>query len=274
MAITTADQVLIGMQPARFFHKWPTSYVPEATNVPQSLFYAPGFPGAGATPAAGMAGEAITSLGGCIQPGNPVSGNQYLAQAYCASAAGIGTILICDRLWQNSGIAVTTTTSQTINSVAWPARDINGSTNGEGVYIGIEVRTATTNGSAVGTSTMSYTNSDGTAGRTATLGISFPATSTAGTFIIFALQAGDKGVRSVQSITLATSYGGGAIHLVAFRILSFVGMNGTTMGIPAFADFTQIGLPRVYDNTNIFLVNISSGTTITQTMGQLTFTRG
>ena len=137
---------------------------------------------------------------GCIPIANPSTGGNYLTELQMASSVN-HTHLFFDVLWVNTGIVVTTTTAQTINSVAWPARDLNGTTNGAGVQIGILVTTATTNGSAITNCTMSYTNQDGTAGHTATMA-SFPATAVVGSVVWFQLHAGDTGVRSIQSITL------------------------------------------------------------------------
>jgi hypothetical protein len=162
-------------------------------------------------------------------------------------------------------MVVTTTTAQTVNSVAFPARDLNGSANGEQVFVGILVATATTNGAAVTNTTMSYTNSAGTAGRTATIS-SFPATAVAGTFVPFQLAAGDSGVRSIQTVTLGTSYGGGAIHIVAYRSLAMVpntvvNIGGSMMPLPL-----NTGV-RLYNGTCALPGYIASATTATTVNG-------
>ena len=72
---------------------------------------------------------------------------------------------------------------------------------------------------AVTTITASYTDNHGNSGRTATIS-SFPATAAVGSLIPFQLAAGDEGVSAVASITLGTSLGGGAISLVAYRIIA------------------------------------------------------
>ena len=46
------------------------------------------------------------------------------------------------------------------------------------------------------------------------------ATSNAGSFYIFGLQDNDKGVRSIQSVRLSTSWTTGGFWLVAFRPIS------------------------------------------------------
>jgi hypothetical protein len=135
--------------------------------------------------------------------------------------------LFYDILWVNSGLVVTTTTAQAITTPAFPARDVNGSTNGEGLMIGLMFTAASTNAAVIANSTVSYTNSAGVAGRTATLtaiaGSQIPATPVIGTVVWFNLAAGDKGVRSIQSVTLGTSLLTGAISLFVARDLAMIG---------------------------------------------------
>lgn len=261
MAITTVDGVIAGLQCAEFFYKGGGTM--EAAGVLHSLFYAAGRPGAAAAPSPGMAGAALTSYAGQIPFSNPVSGNSYLAR-FGAVASVAGTLLLCDRLWHNSGIVVTTTTAQNVNSATFPARDQDGSTNGNGVMVGLEVSAATTNAGAITNMTLSYTNESNTAGHTATVGAaapqSFPATAAAGTFVPFRLAAGDKGIRSIQSITLGTSLGAGTVHLVAYRVLAAFGVP-VANAAPSPLDFLGTGFPRLYDDTVPFLLWVPTATT-------------
>ena len=121
------------------------------------------------------------------------------------------------------------------------------------------------------TYTLSYTNQAGTSGRTATIA-SFPATAVAGTFVPFQLAAGDTGVRSIQSITLGTSYGGGAIHLVAYRILARLELPIANTG--GAIDAVSGGFVRCFDNTVPFLVWLPTSTTGVTVAGQLIITQG
>lgn len=268
MAIITLDGIIAGMRPPEDFLK--VTVTMEAIGIHHSLAYVSGRPGAAIAPTPGMAGAALTSYPGQIPFVNPASGNTYLARL-CVTPSLAGALILYDRLWHNSGIVVTTITAQTINSVAWPARDRNGTVNGENVLVGIEVSTATTNASAITNTTMSYTNQAGVAGRTATIA-SFPATAVAGTFVPFQLQAGDTGVRSIQTITLGTSYGGGAIHLVAYRILGRVEVSIANTGNAV--DAITGGFVRMYDNTVPFLRWLPTATTAITINGQLIYTQG
>lgn len=268
MAITTLDGALAGMRPPEFIAKGvpPANYV---AGRPSTPFYLAGSPGAAAAPAPGLAGAALTSYAGQI-PIPAASGNTHIARFSGAHSTQGGILLLCDRLWHNSGIVVTTTTAQTINSVAWPARDKAGTTNGAGVYIGLEIVTAT--GAGVATPSISYTNSDGTAGRTSVATDVYAATSGAGSFYRLGLAAGDVGVRSVQSVTLGVSMTSGSVSLVAYRVLAVLELPAA--GVPNAVDALSSGLPRLYDNTVPFLIFIPQTTTSGIITGSVVYTQG
>lgn len=267
MAITTLDGAIAGFTPSSFFSKALSGTL--VAGRPFSPFYLAGIPGAAVAPTPGLAGAALTSYAGQIAI-PAASNNTYLGRASFTSSAQAGVVMLCDRLWHNSGIVVTTTTAQTINSVAWPARDKNGATLGDGVYIGLEVSTATGAGASV--VSISYTNQSGTAGRTGTLNPLYAATSAAGTFYIFNLAAGDTGVRSIQTYTSTVSMTSGVIHLVAFRPYARIELPAA--GIPGVIDPVTGGLPREYDTTVPFPVFIPQTTTTTQLTGSVIHTQG
>lgn len=274
MAITTIDQALAGLlQPNNILKNMTAA---EAAGVLMSTFYAPGLPGAAVAPSPGLAGAALTSYAGQIPFTNPPGGENSYIGRFSGSSSVAGTLVLCDRLWHNSGINVTTLTAQTINSVAFPARDSNGAISGENIMIGIEVSSATTNAGAITNTTMTYTNSGGTGSKTATIGsvapASFPATAVQGTFVPFALAAGDKGVQSIQSITLGTSYGGGAIHLVAYRELARLEL--TIANISNAIDCLTSGFVRLFDNTVPFLLFLPTATTAPVIQGSFIVTQG
>lgn len=239
----------------------------EAVGVWYSWHKDTGGPGAWAPGTPGVNGRAtdgtVAADDGCLPIRTPASGSNYLVGFECTSSVG-GSRALVDVLWINSGLVVTTTTAQALTSVAWPARDNQGSTNGEGVYVGILVTTATTNAGAITNTTMSYTNSDGTAGRTATMA-SYPATAVIGTVVWFRLAAGDKGVRSIQSVTLGTSYVAGAISIFAARILATVGNPVVNIGNNAAID-QNTGV-RLYTGTCALLMGLMSATTATTITG-------
>lgn len=268
MAITSLDGCIAGMKPPEDIVKIGSTM--KAAGVHHSLLYSSGRPAAAVAPSPGLGGAALTTYAGQIPWTNPVSGNSYLARL-AASSTGPGVLFLLDRLWHNSGITVTTTTGQTVNSVAWPARDSAGATNGDNVLVGIEVSTVTGNASPVTNTTITYTNQSGTASRTGTMA-SFPATAVAGTFVPFQLNAGDTGIRSVQTLTLGTSYVSGTIHLVAYRIISQLSIPTANLG--AAVDAVTGGFPRLYNDSVPFLLWLPTSTTAVNVYGQLIVTQG
>lgn len=241
----------------------------EAAGVWYSHHKDSGFPGAWAPGAPGLAGRATDGTtatdNGCLIVKTPAVGNNYLKQ-FIASNTVVQSNWLFDILWVNSGIVVTTTTAQTINSVALPARDYLGTTNGEGCWVGLLVTTATTNAAAITNCTLSYTNQAGTAGRTATMA-SFPATAVIGTVVWFQLQAGDYGVRSIQTITLGTSMVAGAVSLIIGVPVANTGAalaNTSSIGTVLNKDETGV---RLYNGVCLIPMYISTATTATTTTG-------
>lgn len=193
----------------------------------------PGTPGVGGRTTLGTS----STDAGCIFFNDAAAGKKtYITSATFSASVASGYSLF-DVLWVNSGIVVTTTTAQTINSVALPARDVNNSINGEGCRIGVYATAALGNAAVVSNSTISYTNSAGVSGRTATLSATvpyaFPATPVIGTVVWFILQDGDIGVKSIQSITLNTSLTSGSLSVFIARLVvpfsaTVANMNFTT----------------------------------------------
>ena len=255
------------MKPPTYFSKAVTGTL--VAGRPFSPFYLAGVPGAATAPSPGLAGAALTTYAGQL-PIPAASGNTHLARFSGVSSAQAGVLLLCDRLWHNSGFTITSTGAQTINSAAWPARDMNGSTNGVGVILGVEISSAT--GAGTPTITVSYTNDANTSGRTGTNSVATVATSAAGTFYPIGLAAGDTGVRSVQTLTLSATWTSGTMHLVAYRVLASLELGAA--GLPNAIDALTSGMPRCYDNTVPFLVYIPQTTTTTLLTGTAVFTQG
>ena len=232
-----------------------------------------GYPGAWAVGTPGVNGRVTDGTTaadyGCIPIPNAATGGNYLTALEMASSV-VQTNDFFDVLWVNSGLVVTTTTAQTITTPTLPARDINGTTNGEGCTIALLVTTVLTNAAANAGITVSYTNSKGVAGRTANLsaiaGSQLPATAVVGTIIWFQLAAGDTGVQSIQSITLTTTMLTGAISLMICRDISTIGTATVNVSTPKV-----IGAPgiRLYNGTCMLHNILASATTATFFSGSL-----
>lgn len=192
-----------------------------------------GFPGAFTIGTPGVNGavrDCSTAAGALITGShvlpNPATGGWYLTR-FGTNANVVGTYGLIDVLWQNTGLAVAAG-AQAIVTPTWPARDREGSTNGEGVRIAIQVLGTLGNAAAIATSTITYVNSNGDTARTGTLsgavGFQMPATALIGTWIPFTLQAGDTGVRSISSFNSGTTYTSGTYALAAYRTLAVDGV--------------------------------------------------
>lgn len=269
MAITTLDGVIAGAEPPQLVLKAVSPTLGQGR--PYTPFYLAGIPGAATAPTPGISGAALTSYAGQIPWSNPTGANlSYLCRFGGASSGSGGTLLLCDRLWHNSGISVTSTAAQTVNSVTFPARDNNGTTNGDGVIVGLEVSTAT--GAGTPTITVGYTSSSNTSGRTGTNAVASAATSAIGSFYPISLQADDLGVRSIQSVTLSATWTSGTVHLVAYRVLAAVDV--VNAGVYGVVDAVTGGFPRLYDNTVPFLLFVPGASTASNIVATMTVTQG
>lgn len=271
MAIGSMDELIAG------FIKYPVSIrkdavTAEAAGQWHSTWYQTGVPGAGSAPTGGLNGATFSgTVSGQIPiPAAVTAQISYLSRLSAVQGGNIGSIQIWDRLWGNVPV-VTTTTSQAITSPTWPARDASASTAGEQVWLAMECSSATGNGSPITNTTASYTNSAGTSGHTTTLS-SFPATAVQGTFQLFSAQAGDTGVRSVQSVTLGTSYVSGAIHLLAVRLVAEIHL--PTANIGNSLSWTGLNLPAVWDSSVLFATALPVGTSLSAWNASLSYAQG
>lgn len=232
-----------------------------------------GYPGAWAPGTPGVNGRVTDGTTaadyGCIPITNPATGANYLTAIELASSV-THTNDFFDVLWVNTGLVVTTTTEQAITTPTLPARDINGTTNGEGCTIALLVTTVSTNAAANAGITVRYTNSKGVGSRVATLsaiaGSQLPATAVVGTIVWFQLAAGDTGVQSIQGITLTTTLLTGTISLMICRDITTIGTTIANVSTPK-----TIGAPgiRLYNGTCLLHNILASAATATFFSGSL-----
>lgn len=233
--------------------------------------------GAAGLPAAGVVNT--TTIGGVVCSSsttgalyytNPDAGKEKKIFNINLNCEVPSYYLLVDRLWECSvttaGTAfdITSSATQTINSVTWPARDINGSTNGEGIYIA-----AVSNGgwsSGVVDINISYTNSSGVSGRSGINTTTFSGNPTNATTSFISLDAGDTGVRSVQSLTL--TFGSpvpttGTFHLIAVRPICLYIQEQIANTFTA--DFLSHPLPKLQNNSCLtFITQGRAGTSWSQ----------
>ena len=266
MAITTLDGIIAGAQPPRYFCKALSgTLVAGRPFVPWGLA---GIPGASTAPSSGINGGNLTSSSQDIPFTNPVSGNTYLTR-FAAEVTQQCTVLLVDKLWENSGLVVTSTSAQAITQPTLEARDANGATDGDAVLIGLRIVTAT--GAGANVPQITYTDSAGGTGNTANPVVAYAASSAAGSFYPFALAAGDKGVRSVTSYINTVSMTSGTISLVAFRVLAVIDVGAYSGNAAGPVD---LGFPQLYDNTVPNVIILPSATTTSIISGMMSVSQG
>jgi hypothetical protein len=145
------------------------------------------------------------------------------------SLQAAASMMIVDLLNVSGGLNATLTTAQTTNL---PTAALTRHTSGEGVMAGIVIYTII--GTTQTTVTISYTNSAGTSGRTSTattLGAGF--FREVGLLIPIPLQAGDTGIRSVESVTLAATTGSaGNFGVCLYKPLAMISLESATGAMP------------------------------------------
>lgn len=258
MAITTLDGVIGGTTSTYWY--WKQGPGTLAAGRAFTLNSYPGLPGITPTLTPGIQGEALTSMPGQLGFPAPVAGQNVYISRVAANVGGRGgTLILADRLWHNSGLLTNTSASQTVNSVQWPPRDKDGTSNGSGVYIGLEVTTQVGAGasSVGGIEALCANGNTVYCYRTTSVGnfTSAPI----GTFQqLGESRSGDpppvnlSGIRKINSWQAFSSGFGGAFRLVAFRPLLVMPISGAQT--TDVYDALTSGLIRCWDNTVPFFI--------------------
>lgn len=256
MAITTQDQLIAAMTGTR---KMLPISAPSGTTVAGYMYninkaVTTNF-GVLATPAAYNAGGTIPVGGttaGYPTIANATSGKtKYISRLTMGSTIA-GNMYLYDTLWACSGMSGIVTTAQTVTGFTGLTRN----TTGVGNRVFIQIYTAT--GATAVTATVSYTNSDGTAGRTGTAAL--VASSPANRMYMVSLQSGDVGVRSVQSVTLSATTGtAGNFGVTIAEPLTDIPF--PSAAIHDTRNYIDLGLPSLEDGTALTMCLVASTTT-------------
>lgn len=188
-------------------------------------------------------------------PSPAVGETLYLAQLGGTFSVA-GSLVINDRIWAASGFNGTLTTPQIVTSFpALPAERAPG--NGLGLEIWLEGYTPI--GATASNVTVTYTNSDGVAGRVTTseaILASFPAARRQR----LRLQDGDFGVSSIESVTLSASTGtAGNFAVVLCKRYTAAGV--TLANTSVAADFAALGLPQIPTDAALEFLHYATTTT-------------
>lgn len=241
------------------------------SSAPSSSFFTEGLPSIGAAPSTNRVCTKDTA--GAIFVGNPTGGEKayLLGGSIQINSANNVFAILCDRLVDTTGLSGTVATPQTTNL---PTPTLTRYTDGKGVLIGLQCWTAT--GSTTANVTCSYTNQDGTSGRTSVSVVFWTGgygggtiAPTAGQIQILPFQAGDYGCRSVESVTLSTStLTAGNFGVVLLKPLTIFNLGqATTLGYNY--DLTLYGgLEEKIDETCYDII-YSANTTTPKIFGKL-----
>jgi hypothetical protein len=225
-----------------------------------SLLAAVGNPGAGSLTVGNTANGLVPtdSLPGAPLITDFTSGNQGYITGLDAKNTVISTMRIYDRLFHVGSISALTLATTTLATVpSYLGRVPTVQSGGRGLELWLEVNAAIS--ATATTVTVSYTNEAGVAGRTATLEANISGL-IAASMRPFRLQAGDKGVRSVESITVGgTVATSGTFNVVVCRPLGDHNILAPSLSEPR-QDAFRAGMPQVYQDSCICAMILTQGT--------------
>ena len=287
MPFSSVDSVInaISTNGASFRSDWNKNFLPTTAALAgewHCLARGAGNPGADSIYNVGtnLAFQAVsdtTANAAGIQHGGSVStATKHIVNASAFTAAATVApcvLMLVDLLGFYRVTTTTIITAQTLdNTVTIPRY-----TDGAGVQAFIWNTNATALGAATPTFTINYTNSAGTAGRTTPTLPSLPIGKTAASngLILYSgtgagkygpfmpLASGDRGIRSIQSITQSASYVSGEYSIALCRTLLTLPI--TTLGVAAERDLIHQSpsFPRVIDGANLVWLMYSGAATPT-----------
>jgi len=274
MAITTADGVIAGAIAGGapvFINKGVTGN--RTTSRIYSTWQVTGVPGPGnmdTTLNGVVLDSSSAQVPGQIPFRHPGGGSKcYLGRLVMQNGLG-GGLILADRIWHNGGLSPTSIVAQNITTPTWPARDDLGGTDGVGVMVGLEV--SATTGAGTPTLNLVYTSSDNNSSRNGfgTLGTS--ATTAAQTFFPIGLAQGDRGVKSIQSFRLGSTWTSGTINLVAYRVIAMLPCGSAS--IPAEINALTGAMIELHPGTVPFLLDLAPGNSTTTMFGCLNYLHG
>jgi hypothetical protein len=266
MALATVNDLIAGFQAPRRFEKSLTGTM--VIGRAHSLWGINGIPSAGEYDTT-LDGVTLTSpVAGQLPFDNAASGDARLSKFLALSAVG-GRLELCDRIWHNGGMSITSTSLQSITSPTFPARDRNGATAGVGLNVGVEISSAV--GAGTPTLTVGYTNSSGTTGRTGTNIFATAASSIAGTFHKIGYASGDEGIEAIESFQQSATRTSGTQNLVVYRPVVSLGVVGN---VPVELDVLTGGLALMHPDSVPFLIFTPAATTSVAISAEIGFVHG
>jgi hypothetical protein len=264
MAITDSNSfdLMIATAVAMGLNK--TTYSTKGTGAYHSLWKTAGSGGVGVNPPTGVGAICDKNTAGALPLLSVTSPTKLYLSNLSVASGSVGVLFLFDRLWANSGLSGISTITQPVNAPALPRV-----TTGEGLLLFVEIYTAT--GTAAQTLTVTYTNSDGVAGRTATA--SLIATPVAGQIIpIFLPDKGLSLTAPIQSVILSGTTGAqGDFGLTIVKQVSALPLFANSLSSLGSYDLPTLELDP---NTCLSLNTLSSSTTMLPISGTYSLGRG
>lgn len=222
-----------------------------------------GLPGAGSNNPGNITTGVVptdSTAGALTLPVIAAGQTMYLSQAHCntpsSSANNVSGFVLYDRLWHAGQFSASSlgTTTLTPTALTRP--------NSTGLQTEVWLECAVAGSASATTVSLSYTNSSGTSGRTAS-GLEDITTLTSdkvGNIHRFVLAAGDYGVQSIQSITFggATNAAGKWNLIILRRVATLLACPFVSFGCIGMLDAFHVGLPQVYANACLAWMGPSS----------------
>jgi hypothetical protein len=270
MAITTMDQLLAALPgQLRTFYK--DSATTEGAGKFHDLWKVSGNPIAAATPPAYTAGSGYTpdaTTQGALQYTNAAGGTANYLARMMAACSTIGTLILYDRLWHCSGFVTNGGSPPVTANITTPGSVSRGGTSG--IELWMEIYTAP--GATGGTWTVSYTDVNNGAGRSATY--TKPANAeSANQMVPMILQAGDTSVTAVASYTYSASSGtNGDVGITLLRRIAEIPMMVANTGLTL--DAFGVGLPSIPSDACLGLMLLCSATSSGLLYGSLNIAAG
>lgn len=245
MAIATLDQLIAA--PSQRVSLLKTASRTSVAAVPFSVFDLAGNPGAGV-----LAGTSVTAgvvptdaTAGCPTIQNFAGGaTGYISKVEFGSTVACRLALF-DLLFKAGAYAFNA--NQALSSQPSYASRVLGGTDFTNTEIWVEAVTAFTGSPTI---TVTYTNQDGTAGRS-TGAVATGAALTVGRMVNLPLQAGDTGVQKIESVSCSVATAGTFNVLVLRRLWSQGRCRIANDG--DVHDMLKTGLPVVFQDSALFL---------------------
>lgn len=259
MAIDTLDKLIAAMSgSSQLLLVNKASIATQLAGGFTSLWRATGTPAQGAIP--GAAAVCNKSLLGAMGFTNGGALQTCMARAFFVSGNSSTDVQIHDRLAHMGGLSGVTATAQTVNVDVSGSSDNLAVRRGASDYSDVQwwLEIYTDIGTTGVTATVTYTNAAGTSGRTTTLTIGGASPANQDSRIFPIIGNGGEFIKSIQSITHATTGTAGSYGITATRAKVNVSLGLANSG--EVCDWAYLGLPVIHDDSCLMII-VNCGTT-------------